>query len=340
MALRGLLALAAGGAAALMQGDLGDRNQVRRRSDFRYTPDPKIVRLAAGAHRSSAADLLWLRTLPDMSKEFDDPAVKARWIAAALEAVTDLDPHFGTVYDFGQAYLTVIGRSDPGAVDKAIALLEKGHRKNPESAGMLIRLAMIHWIERKDRDEALRCLRLAAPLPDMDQLSMQMLATLESRGRDDMVALGRWIPLIESGTEEMKLRAELSLYAIKMEIARRAVREFTAKHGRAPAEPREIADPGLIQADAIPLVMDGLRFLEGAQPSYDRAVELNYRDLMVAYGRSARQFHAEAGRWPTLDELTDGQKSLAKAPAGKRWRLEKDRLELVAEDENLPPEYK
>lgn len=340
MAVRGILALAAAASAALMQGELGERNQVRRRSDFRYTPDPKVVRFAAGAHRSSAADLLWLRTLPDMSKEFDDPSAKARWIAAALEAITDLDPHFGTVYDFGQAYLTVIGRSDPKAVERAVALLEKGHRQNPGSAGILVRLAMIHWIERKDREAAIDCLRKAAPLADMDALSMQMLATLESRGRDDMVALGRWIPLIESGTEEMKLRAELNLYAIKLEIARRAVQKFKAKHGRSPESPRELGDPELIQQDAIPLVLEGLRFIDGDRPHYDRAAELNAADVVRAWGRAARQFHADAGRWPTLAELTEGLQKLPSPAPGKTWRLTKDRLELADVDENVPPEYR
>ena len=69
MAQRILLVAVAGIAgAALLQGRVGAENAARRANDFRYTPDPKMVRVLAGGDRSAFADALWLSDLPDMSR--------------------------------------------------------------------------------------------------------------------------------------------------------------------------------------------------------------------------------------------------------------------------------
>ncbi len=333
MAFRGILALAIAGGAAWLQGDLADRNADRARDDFRYTPDPAVVKLVAGAHRSSVADLIWLRTLPDMSKPFADAAAKARWMQGSFDAITDLEPGFGTVYDFGHSYFLVVARTDPTASDRAIRLLEKGCRQNPESAGLLTRLAMVHW-ERGEKEKTLEYLRRAAPLPDMDSLSHQMLATLEARGRDDVVALGRWLSCLNDagnemkGTEEMKERAWLNLYAIKTEIANRAIRDFKASKGRDPASPDELRDPALIQPEAWDVVLGDLEFAPGPRARYAKSDDWSRASLVRLAGRLARTFHAEHRRWPSLEELSGAAFRLPDPPAGRRWVLSKDRLSL------------
>ncbi len=341
MAIRGIAAIACIGAAAWMQGDLGDRNRDRRRNDFRYTPDPAVVKVAAGAHRSSVADAMWLQTLPDMSREFSDTKAKARWIHGAIDAITDLEPGFGTVYDFGHSYLLIIGRRDPDAVDRAIKLLEKGHRQNPKSAGMLVRLAMVHYLDRKDREKALEYLRLAAPLDDMDSLSMQMLATLEAKGRDDLVALGRWMELVDQGNEESRDNAWEKLYSIKQTIAARAVLEYEQKFGKPPQTPADLRGKDLIQEGAATeVVLDGLEFVPvpdknglptGVRPNYPAAQQYTIRSYQRAWSRQARTWYSERGSWPTMEQLFETDMKLPAAPAGKRWVLEKDVLSLVDE---------
>ena len=321
-----LVLVAAGiAAAAWMQGPAGDHNAERRRNDFRYTPDPVVIRVAAGAHQSTAADLLWLRTLPDMSKEFADPVLKARWIDNALESITDLEPSFMTVYDFGQAYLTYLDRRAKGAADRAIALLEKGIRANPDSSGLHVRLAMIHFLEKRDRAKTIEILGRASVMPGFDSLSANMLTTLMAKQRDDAFALRYWVDRMEGGTAEMRRVATLHFWRTKNEIARRACREFRQATGRAPTAPADLNDPKLIQPEAIPAILDGIEFNADGMPRYAKLFELEIADFAQSAEAWARTFRDDKHRWPTLDEF----ESLPAAPAGKAWEFRDGTMRLV-----------
>lgn len=331
MDARGLLVLAGVAVAAWLQGPLGESNVERRRNDFRYTPDPTVVRLVAGAHRSTTADALWLRTLPDMSREFADPALKARWIHNVLESVTDLEPAFWTAYDFGQAYLTILDRRTPGAADRAVALLEKGIRRNPDAVGLYVRLAMIHWVEKKDRARTIEILRRAATLPGIDELSLRMLASLEAEGREDLLAIAAWADIAESKSPELRRVGELNLRRVKEQIALRALREFTAKNGRPPASIGDLRDPALIQAEVVDLVLRDLELTPEGKIVDRRLVELESEEVVRAVEQWARTWHDEKGGWPTLEDAATVGLRLPPAPAGRRWRFEGGRLTAVPE---------
>jgi hypothetical protein len=329
MDLRPLLALAAFGAVAWMQGPAGEHNAQRRRNDFRWSPDPALVKVAAGAHKSTVADTLWLRALPDMSKEFADPALKSRWMDATFESVTDLEPSFMRVYEFGQAYLTYLDRRAKGSADRAIALLEKGVRANPESAGLRVYLAMVWYMEKRDRAKTIEVLDAASNLPGFDSLSMSMLSGLRLKAREDVWALRHWQDLMQQPNAEIRSIAELNLWRTKAGIASRAIRDFTKKAGRAPTSPQEIADPEFIEADAIPTVLEGLEILAGGVPRYAALTEFEIREICRQVGSWSRNFRDERGRWPTLDDLREAEWGLPTAPQGAEWKLSQGTLTLV-----------
>jgi hypothetical protein len=328
MDLRPFVVVAGVAAAAWLQGPAGENNAQRRRTDFRYTPDPRVIRVAAGAHRSTTADLIWLRTLPDMSREFSDVEHKARWIDNALTSITDLEPTFGTVYDFGQAYLTLLDKRIGGNAERAIALLEKGVRAMPGSAGLRVRLAMIWYLERKDREKTVEILLEASKLADFDTLSASMLSALLAGKREDIVALGNWAELMESGSPEVKRIAERNLWATKAEIARRAAREFEQKNGRRPAAPDDIANATYVQAEVVPLVREGLEIDSGGVPRYPRGQELELEANAQQATVWCRTFRDERGRWPTVEEIHDILR-LPRAPAGRKWQVVDGVVSLV-----------
>lgn len=327
------LVVAAGiGAAAWLQGPAGESATLRGRNDFRYTPDPRIVRVVAGAHRSSAADLLWLRTLPDLSQEFADVARKARWIDNSLDAITDLEPTFGTVYDFGQSYLFNPARPTPESVARAEKLLRKGIDRNPRSAGLWVRLAMVYYFaDGADRRRTIAALQAASLLPGFDSLSAAMLSSLLAKQRDDVPALAYWAGLLEKGTPAMRRRAELLLWRTKLTIAARAARQFEQENGRKPATPAEIATPSLVDAQVVAVILEGLEITPEGAPGYPHLDDLEHMDEIRGAEEWARRFRDDAGRWPTMDEFAEQRFRLRKPPAGKRWSFEGGELTLVGE---------
>jgi hypothetical protein len=317
--------------AVALQPTLGESNAERRRSDFRYTPDPRVARIVAGGHRSSAADLLWLRALPDMSREFSDLGLKKRWLEGVFHVATELDPMFFRVYLWGSDYLALIDRDD----DAATRLLERGIERNPEVAALHTKLAMEHWKRyERTRDPAERAraherLRVAAGLPGCDALSLSMLSSLEIEGRDDWLALAHWAQIFEQGTGQVRALGERELLGTKRRIAQRAMREFEAREGRPPASPDELRDPTLIEERVIDFVLDGMEVAGPGRARYARLEELEFALAVETAEAWSRAYRDEQGRWPALEQvLHNPWGRMPPPPEGLRYEFESGRLRL------------
>ena len=315
--------------AASLQGPIGESNAVRRANDFRYTPDPAVMRVVAGQHRSTMADLLWLRALPDMSREFNDRALKKRWIAAATNVITDLEPTFGTVYSYGAAHLNVVDRNP----DEAIALLGKGIEKNPESAGLYVALAMVHYEYKKDKAKAIELLDMASRMPDIDSLSLAMLVAMKVDARDDFMAICYWAKALEEAPNaQVRAICEYELWRTKLMIAGRAAREFEAKNHRKPKDAAELRDPQLMSESVFDVVLAELRFDDKGRARYAKFDELELDRRIAQTETWVRAFReGNDDRTPTEAEFLKLFGDLPEPPAGKRWKYADGKLALVGE---------
>jgi hypothetical protein len=324
--------------ATLLQGPLGEGNGERRRNDFRYTPDARMARLMSVGHRSTLADALWLRALPDISREFDDIELKRRWLNGVFGVVTDLEPTYYTVYDYGETYLALIDRN----ADDAVALLDKGivtfrelettdGRTYPSLTRLLIEQAMTQFLDKKDRERTLELLREAVVRPDCDMLTREMLAKMEVDDRDDIIALRRWLDLSEHPSSAVRTLAERDLEITKRQIALRALREFEEQHGRKPTSLDELAAAGLMEDAVAEIVLPGVELTEDG-PRLPRLEELDLQHTMRAAGYWCRLFQRDNGRWPTLEELLASPLGIPAAPAGKRWHIDEGKVSVVDAD--------
>ncbi len=317
-------ALALGGAVVL-QGPLGDSNALRRRNDFRYTPDTDVVRVLSFGHRSTAADTLWLRALPDFSREFSDLDQKRRWLSGVLDIAVELDPTFLTAYTFGATYLSLIDRRS----EEAVALLERGARKFDEieqadgrtyPAGTRVRveLAMAYWMLRRDRDATIRELQIAAQRPDCDELTRGMLVGLMIGDRDDLLALNYAAANTEHSDPLVRDRARLEYERTKLRIARRVANDFEAREGRRAKDLAELALGQALGDTVATLVADGLEVDAEGRVVSARFDELNWAESIRALEYAARIYRDDYGCWPDAAWLNDNKL-------------------FVARGENMPP---
>jgi tetratricopeptide (TPR) repeat protein len=320
-----LVAVVAIAGAALLQGRVGAENAARRANDFRYTPDPRVMRVLAGGDRSACADVMWLSALPDMARPFEDKALKKRWIAAATDVITDLEPTFGTVYGFGAAHLNLVDRNP----DAAIALLTKGIENNPDSAGLHVALAMVHYEFKKDKAKAIDLLEKASVMPGIDSLSLAMLASLRVDEHDDFTALAVWAKQLDAAhNAKVRTICEYELWRTKALIANRATREFTTAHGRPPANAEELRDPKLISPQALDLVLQGLTFDANGRPHYERLAELDREQVILKAENYVAGLSSNLGRLPTAEEFFRSFGELPDPGTGRKWEYADGRLEL------------
>ena len=148
-----LIAACAAGAITL-RGPLAEANAGRRVPGTSFVPKKRLAKLFSLGHESTLADLLWLSAIGDLSKDFADPQRKRNWLEAVFAAVPALEPSFTTVYSFGSTYLTMIDRD----AERAIALLEKGCRENPDDLRLAVELAMVWYTNCNNRERALAVL--------------------------------------------------------------------------------------------------------------------------------------------------------------------------------------
>jgi tetratricopeptide (TPR) repeat protein len=316
--------------AAALQGPIGETNADRRANDFRYTPDPAVMTVVAGAHKSTLADLLWLRALPDMARPFNDRALKKRWLQGATDVVTDLEPSFGTAYSFGAAHLNIVDKNP----DAAIALLTKGIERNPDSAGLHVQLAMVYFEYKKDKAKTIELLDKASTMDGIDSLSLAMLASLKVEDRDDFVALKVWEKNFSAApNESSRTICEYEWWRTKALIANRASREYAKAHdGRPPAKAADIRDAKLMSEHVFDIVLDGLTFDAGVA-HYDKLTELELATRISQAAGVVAAFVDTDGthRVPTEAEFLDVFGKLPPPPKGQKWKYTDGKLSLVAE---------
>ena len=302
------IALAGITGGVLLQGPLGDANAERRRNDFRYTPDPLMARILSFGHRSTLADAMWLRALPDFARDFEDKRLKERWLGGVLDVVTDLDPTFYTAYSYGSTYLSLVNRQS----DRAIALLERGvekfdeleaqdGRQYPAQTRLLVDTAMAYWMYKKDRARTLAYLDRAVERPDCDFLTRNMRIGLALQEEDDLLALTYAAQLLEHQNPDVRQKAALDFAFTRRNIARREAREFAERAGRQPESVDEVRAAADLADEIKGLVFDGLVLDDDGvvqSPEYERLqLEQTLRSLQWA----AAVYRREHGERPGVD---------------------------------------
>jgi hypothetical protein len=321
-----LVMTAAGTAAVAMRGPLGEANSGRRVPGTGYVPQPTLARLFSLGHRSTSADLLWLSAIGDLSREFEDPQRKRRWLDKVFDAITTLEPTFSTVYSFGATFFTMIA---PDA-DRAVELLERGVANNPEDLRLLIELGMTYYMERKDAEAAIRVLKKAVEDPRCDSMTIAFYSSLLIDSREDYAALHQWDTWLDHPNEYVREMAVLQQERGKRRIALRAIDEFHQRTGRPPRIAEELRLRGLMAPSVVDDVVASLWIDVACRPHFLKCDELSFRNEVRGATRWITQFRTENGRSPTLEELLDTDVLRLQAPPpGQHFEIVGDELRVV-----------
>ena len=312
--------------AVALRGPLAAANAGRRLPGTSYVPKPSLARLLSLGHRSTAADLLWLSAIGDLSADFGDPQRKRRWLDTVFDAVGTLEPSFSTVYSFGATFFTIIAPDS----DRAIELLEHGVARNPDDVRLETELAMAYYMTRHDRAAALRVLAKVVKDPRCDSITAGFYSSLLVDGREDYAALAQWNAWLDHPDDVVREMAELQIERAKRRIALRAIDDFKLERGRPPRTREELRLPGLMAPEVVDAVVESVWIDVALRPHFDRSDDLERLHQMRAASRWIVKIRAETGRTPTYEELLDSHLfHLTAPPAGQHYEVIGSDLELV-----------
>lgn len=208
-------------------------------------PDAEVLRLSALGHRTSLADLYWLKLVQYVGNPHE---ARRGWpdLETLAELITTLDPHYGYAYQSAGVLLAASDR-----FEASNRILEKGMVHIADRWELPFLAGFNYWHELGDPPAGGRFLLRASKLPHspgyMGELATRLLSsagTIEA-GLEMLDASLEELsdPLIRGELEHRRdqLLAEQALQRLEPIIA-----EWRGVHDRIPASLEELEDPAIL----------------------------------------------------------------------------------------------
>ncbi|MCP5069370.1 MAG: hypothetical protein GY946_22625 [bacterium] len=212
-------------------------------------PDGKVIRVISLGFERLVADLFWVRTTYYIG---DSASADANYPAAEALAnlVTDIDPHFDSVYVLMSSVLNGL-RWDP---DAAIALLEKG-AQHSNYWRIHFLLGFNYFMDKNDYAAGAKHLQRAVELGGPTYLQL-LVSRLYSHGGDPATAMSFIRARLEQ-EQHPRIKAQLERRLADIWITRdlglidKAIAKYRAAHGRDAASPRALVEAGFMKREPL-----------------------------------------------------------------------------------------
>jgi len=243
------------------------RGQQAALEEVLYIPSGKILKKMSLGYSGLLADIYWTRAVQYFGRKHqEEEDLHYELLYPLLDITTDLDPHLIIAYDFGSIFLSQAPPAGAGQPDKAVALIEKGIRANPEYWRLYFTLGYIHYFDRKDYKAARQAFQTGSERPGAYSWMNVMAAEMAHRAGESSLAEEIWAKLLESTQDEMvKDNARGHLAALQMEkeideISKR-IAIFQQRTGQLPSNWYDLIRAGLLRGIPIDTLQNPLKLM-------------------------------------------------------------------------------
>jgi tetratricopeptide (TPR) repeat protein len=217
-----------------------------------YLPSGKMLKRMSLGYSSLLADIYWTRAVQYFGNKYEQHSTRYDLLAPLLEITTDLDPHLIPAYQTGSIFLSQGGRQGAGQPDKAVALVEKGIRENPEYWRLYFTLGFIHYIDRRDYKAAREAFEKGSEVPGALIWMNVMAARMAKHGNDLGTAIALWRGIYETNNgKEVRGNAANHLVSLQadadIEELERRVQYFLGKTGSLPSRWSDLVRAGMLR---------------------------------------------------------------------------------------------
>jgi tetratricopeptide (TPR) repeat protein len=253
---------------ALFAGSMISRHQVDKRrgaeatlEDVLYLPSGKTVKRLSLGYSGLLANIYWTRAVQYFGSKHIRHAQHYDLLYPLLEITTDLDPKLIVAYENGAVFLSQQPPDGAGQPDKAVALLEKGIRENPEYWRLYFTLGFVHYIDRKDPKSAQMAFQRGSEVPGALPWMRVMAARMAEHSQDITTAMALWQAILETTTDkDVRNTAQQHLTSLQAdrdinELERR-VRIYHERTGKLPASWADLINAGLLNGIPITPLKD------------------------------------------------------------------------------------
>ena len=283
--LIGLLLIAGACAAAARVQIAIDREiaPYREAPEMLWIPSGDVLKKLSLGHDGLLADIYWTRVVQYYGGRLRDRKTDFSLLAPLLDITVTLDPQLLIAYSFGTTFLSARPPRGPGQPEKAVELLQRGIRANPDVWRLWHELGFVYYWDLQDYAKASAAYLEGSKHPDARPWMKVMAAVIAQKGNNRETSRFLWTEIYNSaGDELIRKNALRHLETLRTlddidELERRVVL-FRERTGRWPASWREMVAAGMLQG----IPMDPKGFPYQLQPEGkvtlhpESEVELDY----------------------------------------------------------------
>lgn len=244
-----------------------------------YIPSPKIVQKMSLGYGTLAADVYWTRAVQYFGSEHQRETSEYKLLPPLLDIATTLDPKLLPAYDFGSMFLASRPPLGAGEPIKAVELLQRGIKNNPDQWKLYQDIGFIYYMELKDYGKAAEAFKEGSEIPGAHPFLKIMAARTLALGGDFQTSRMLWQSLYDSNKDpairDNALKHLRALYVDEevTELEAR-IRSYRTRTGQWPNNFQEMVNSGYLRA--IPRDPKGHPYILSSEGSVQ--VE-NYKEL-------------------------------------------------------------
>ena len=245
-----VLVLAFTGSVFALNGAHAARGSEATLEEVLYLPSGKMLQRLSLGYSSLLANIYWTRAVQYFGRRVQ-VSTHYELLDPLLEITTDLDPHLIVAYQDGSIFLSQKPTWGAGEPDKAVALLEKGIRNNPEYWRLYFTLGFVHYMDRHDYKSAEEAFRKGSEIPGALPWMKIMAARMAEKGEDLETAFSLWKGIYDNGTnKELKETAAMHLDSLRVDAALneldRRIHAYRERTGSFPSQWSDLIRAGLL----------------------------------------------------------------------------------------------
>ena len=229
---------------------------VRDRGWRPYVPESGMLWIRSGAlaqrlalsYDGLVSDIYWIRAVVYFGGQRKSELARSNYdqLFPLLDLVTSLDPHFRVAYRFGSIFLAEPPPGGPGRTDQAIQLLHKGLEQDPKRWEYAHDIAFVYYWWVGDYVKAAEWFKRAGEIPGSAHWLLPLAAVTLAEGGSRESSRKLWTELRNTTEAEwIRTSAERRLQQLDamdaIDELNRNTQQFMQRHGRPPANWRELA---------------------------------------------------------------------------------------------------
>jgi tetratricopeptide (TPR) repeat protein len=212
---------------------------------------PAVLKKLSLEYAPLMGAIYWTRAVQYYGEKhrLHDPHLELLW--PLLDITTTLDPQLIVAYRFGAVFLSDSPPRGAGQPDRAVELLERGMKANPQYWRFYQDLGNVYYFDKRDYLNATRAFEAGGRFPGAPPFLKIMAARIAAQGESLETSYALWLDIYQSTTNsEIRKNAEDHLRLVKAEMDLRELNrladEFETKLRRRPLRIGDLIETGLL----------------------------------------------------------------------------------------------